>query len=473
MAKAIQETVATYEPETAEKTEQAPPVVEKANGRIRVIIIGGGFAGLEAAKALNGLDVDVLVIDKTNHHLFQPLLYQVATAQLAPSDISAPIRHILRRQSNVEVLMGNVVGIDPQERIVSVDEERRPYRYDYLILATGTRHSYFGKDAWERDAPGLKSLSDALTIRQRFLMAFEEAEKVTDDAERKALLTFVIVGGGPTGCEMAGVLPEIARRALRSEFRNFDTQDTRVLLIEAGPRILATFPDDLAERAKKDLENLDVEIRTSTRVTNITSEAVTVGEGEVIPTRTVIWAAGNMASPLAKFLGAPLDKAGRVLVNPDLSVPGHPEIFVAGDLASIKNADGSPVPGVAQGAIQGGECAGRNIRHRLYRSKTEAFKYWDKGNMAVIGRNRAVADLHFAHISGFFAWLAWLFIHILYVVGYRNRLSVLMQWAYAYLTYQRGVRLITQYEVEKRYDEVEADAVGMDAGKPAAALSRG
>ena len=348
--------------------------------------------------------------------------------------------------------------------------------YDYLILATGTRHSYFGKDAWEKDAPGLKALGDALTIRQRFLMAFEEAEKTADPQEREKLITFVIVGGGPTGCEMAGVLPEIARRALRSEFRNFDTCDARVILIEAGPRILGTFPEDLANRAYKDLTKLGVEIRTNTRVTNVTAEAVTVGAGEVIPTRTVIWAAGNMASPLGKFLNAPLDKAGRVLVNPDLSVPDHPDIFVAGDLASLTNPDGSPIPNVAQPAIQEGECAGRNIRRRLYRAKTEPFRYFDKGNMAVIGRNRAVADLsplHLGHWGGFFAWLAWLLIHILYLVGFRNRLSVLMQWAYAYLTFQRGVRLITQYEVEKRYDEVEAEAVALETGKPAAALSRG
>lgn len=459
MAKAIL-TTALAEHETTAGEGTTLPEEPDAERRIRVIIIGGGFAGLEAAKSLRGLNIDVLVIDKTNHHVFQPLLYQVATAQLAPSDISAPIRHILRKQKNAEVIMGKVNGIDPETKIVYVDDEKRPYEYDYLILAAGTRHSYFGKDAWEKDAPGLKTLSDALTIRQRFLMAFEEAEKTTDMSERAALLTFVIVGAGPTGCEMAGVLPEIARYALRPEFRNFDTMDTRVILIEAGPRILAAFPEDLARRAQKDLEKLGVQIRTSTRVTNITAESVTVEDNEVIPTRTVIWAAGNMASPLAKFLNAPLDKAGRVLVNPDLSVPGHPEIFVAGDLASVKNTDGSPVPNVAQPAIQEGARAGANVRALLYRGRTEPFKYFNKGDMAVIGRNKAIANLsplHLGHWSGFLAWLMWLFIHILYLVGFRNRLSVVMQWAYAYLTYQRGVRLITQYEVEKRYDEMEAE----------------
>jgi NADH dehydrogenase len=427
--------------------------------RLKVVILGGGFAGIAAARALKRAPVDVIVIDKTNHHLFQPLLYQVATAQLAPSDIAAPIRHILRKQKNTEVILGEVRSIDPERKVVFVGDEPREYPYDYLIITTGSRHSYFGKTQWERDAPGLKSLSDALNIRERFLMAFEEAERSEDPAERAALMTFVIVGGGPTGCEMAGVLPEIARRAMRPEFRRIDTADTRVILIEAGPRILPTFPDDLAARAKRDLEGLGVEVRAGARVVNIEPDAVYLDGGERLRTHTVIWAAGNQSSPVVQGLGAPLDRAGRVLVEPDLSVPGRPEIFVAGDLAATKNPDGSPVPGVAQAAMQGGARAGKNVLRRLYREKTEPFHYFDKGNLAVIGRNKAIADLHFVHIGGFVAWLVWLFIHILYLVGFRNRLSVLLQWAYAYLTYQRGARLITDRDIRRHQAREKAEGM--------------
>jgi len=429
--------------------------------RPRVVIVGGGFAGLEAAKVFRGKPVDVTLIDRTNHHLFQPLLYQVATAALAPSDIASPIRNILRRQKNVAVLMGEVVGIDPGARLVTL-ADGATVAYDCLILATGARHSYFGNDQWERDAPGLKSLRDALLVRERFLSAFEEAERIAierrgkgepspeeeakDQAEREAYLTFVIVGAGPTGCELAGVMPEIARRALRADYRYVDPGDIRVVLLEAGPRILPAFPEKLAAVARRDLEKLGAEIRTGEKVVGVDSEGVTLATGERIASRTVIWAAGNAASPLAKCLGVPLDRAGHVLVNPDLSVPGHPEVFVAGDLASVEHRNGRPVPWVAQGAIQGGKVAGRNVLHLLYREDTEAFHYFDKGNMAVLGRAKAIADLNGVGVTGFLAWLMWLLIHLLYVVGFRNRLSVLLQWGYAYVTWQRGVRLIQPTE---------------------------
>jgi NADH dehydrogenase, FAD-containing subunit len=426
--------------------------------RPQVVIIGGGFAGLEAAKVFRSKPVDVTVVDRTNHHVFQPLLYQVATAALAPSDISSPIRQVLRNQDNVRVVMAEVGSIDPDHRAVHLtDGAALPY--DCLILATGTRHSYFGHDEWEKHAPGLKSLKDALNVRQRFLEAFEEAERIaiehaTDAApkspeqeewerrEREAYLTFVIVGGGPTGCELAGVLPEIAKRSLRSDYRYIDAGDIRVILVEAGPRILAGFPEKLSEVAKRDLEKLGARIRTGELVTHVDENGVTLKSGERIESKTVIWAAGNAASPLAKFLGVPLDRAGRVLVNPDLSVPGHPEIFVAGDLAATTYGDGKPVPAVAQGAIQGGRVAAKNILHRLYREETEPFRYFDKGNMAVLGRKKAIADFHVFGLSGFLAWLMWLFIHLMYLVGFRNRLSVLLQWGYAYATWQRGVRII-------------------------------
>ena len=377
-------------------------------GRPKVIIIGAGFAGLTAAVTLKDAPVELTVIDRTNHHVFQPLLYQVATAALAPSDITAPIRYLLRKQKNTEVVLGEVVGIDTENRTVTVGDTGT-YPYDYLLLAAGTRHSYFGHDEWEKFAPGLKTLGDAEEIRQRFLLAFEEAEKETDEAARKAWMTFVLVGGGPTGCELAGVMPEIAKRALRPEFRNIDTRETRVIIVEAGKRLLSSFPEDLSKKAQKELGKLGVEFRLADPVTDITDHNVTLKSGEVIPTHTVFWAAGNAASPLGKMLGAPIDRAGRVVANGDMSIPGHPEVFVAGDLAVSKMKNGKEVPGVAQGAIQEGRQAAKNILHLLYRETTQEFSYWDKGNLAVIGRNKAVADLHFVHLSGFLAWLTWLF----------------------------------------------------------------
>lgn len=414
----------------------------------RVVILGGGFGGLYAARALRTARVFVTVIDRTNHHLFQPLLYQVATAVLAPTDITSPIRHLLRDQSNTDVLMAEVRAIEPSERAVLLEDGRR-IGFDFLIVATGARHSYFGHDQWERHAPGLKSIDDAREIRRRFLLAFELAEASRDPDEQRALLTFVIVGGGPTGVELAGIMPEVARHAIAHEFRHIDTRSTRVILIEAGSRVLSSFPESLSARAKRDLEALGVEVRTNTRVTNIEPDAVFLGE-ERIATRTVVWAAGNVASPVARSLGVKLDRAGRVLVDPDLSIPGHPEIFVVGDLAAPPpQANGKPVPGVAQGAMQGGRCAARNIRKRIAGEPTVPFRYRNKGDLATIGRHKAIGDLGFVRITGRTAWWFWLFLHILYLAGFRNRLSVLVEWGYAYFTYQRGARLLTRVEVEK------------------------
>ena len=410
------------------------------------MIIGGGFAGLAAAKELRGKPVDVTLIDRTNHHLFQPLLYQVAMAGLAPSDITVPIRWILRNELNANVVMGEVVKIDPARREVLVDGLTAPITYDALIVTAGSRHAYFGHDAWEPDAPGLKSLEDALEMRRRFLSAFERAEQETDADERQRLMTFVIVGGGPTGVELAGMMIEIVRKAMPRDFRNIDTRRTRVVLIEAGPRLLPAFPERSAARARRDLERLGVEVRTGTTVTDIDGSGAKLGN-DFIATRNVFWAAGNQASHLGAMLGGPVDRVGRVLVRDDLSVPGHPEIFVAGDLAVVRNADGSLVPGVAPAAMQEGRRAAANALRNINAETTTPFRYYNKGDMATIGRNRAIAVFgRRVEVSGFPAWLLWLFIHIMYLAGFRNRLSVLVQWGYAYFTYQRGVRLITSAE---------------------------
>jgi NADH dehydrogenase len=413
--------------------------------RPHIVIIGGGFGGLSAAKALRGANADVTVIDRTNHHLFQPLLYQVATASLSPGDITAPIRHILRHQQNTNVLLAEVRHIDVEKRTVHIDFPAREIPYDYLIVSPGSRHAYFGHDEWEPLAPGLKAIEDAAEIRRRFLLAFERAEKSEDEAEREAYMTFVIVGGGPTGVELSGSFPTIARKALYPDFRNIDTRRTRVLLLEGGPRILPSFPEDLSENAHKALTDIGVEVRTSSIVTGIDANAVYIGE-ERIPTKTVFWAAGNAASPLGKALGVPLDRVGRVLVNPDLSIPGHPEVFVVGDLAFMKRADGRPVPGVSPAAIQEGKHAARNIRRIIGHRSTEPFRYFNKGDLAVIGRSRAIADFGRVHVTGRPAWFLWLFVHIMYLVGFRNRISVFIEWAYSFFTYQRGVRLITSTE---------------------------
>ena len=413
--------------------------------RPRVVIVGGGFGGLHCARTLRNADVDVTVIDRTNHHLFQPLLYQVATATLGPADISVPIRWILRGSPNATVLMGEVREVDPERRVVYLDDDAREIAYDYLVIATGARHAYFGHDEWETHAPGLKSLEDALEIRRRFLVSFELAERCERDDERAAYQTFVIVGGGPTGVELAGMLPELARKAFVRDFRRTDTRKTRVILIEGGARLLATFPEALAERARRDLEALGVEIRLGARVTNVTGDAVWVGT-ERIESRTVFWAAGNRASSIARKLGVPTDSVGRAIVEPDLSIPGHSELFVVGDAAAATDAAGTMVPAVAPAATQGGAHVGRQIVRSLHGLPRQPFNYVNKGNLATIGRHRAIADLGFFTMSGTPAWLFWLLLHIMYLVGFLNRVAVLVQWAYAYFTYQRGSRLITGRE---------------------------
>ena len=412
----------------------------------RVLIIGAGFGGLYAAREFRDTLTSVTVVDRSNHHTFQPLLYQVATATLAPSDIAAPIRWLLRKQRNTEVLMAGVERVDPERR-VAVLEDGTELPYDYLILAAGARHSYFGHPEWESVAPGLKNIDDALEIRRRFLTAFEEAERATNEADRTANLTFVIIGGGPTGVELAGMLPTIARHTLRGDFRRIDTASARIILLEGGPRILPTFPEDLAAHAARDLEELGVEVHTKTLVTSVEPDAVCVGDERIVA-RTVLWAAGNVASPLGRLLGpkVPVDRSGRVLVNPDLSVPDHPEIFVVGDLA-VMTTNGKSVPGVAQGAIQSGRAAARNVLRTIRGEGRADFRYRNKGDMATIGRYKAIGDFgHGIHVAGYPAWWFWLFLHILYLAGFRNRLSVLVEWGYAFFTYGLGARLITRQQ---------------------------
>ena len=411
--------------------------------RPHVVIVGGGFAGLATAQHLAKADVRITLIDRTNHHLFQPLLYQVAMAVLNPADITVPIRWMLRDQPNATVLMASVDAIDIEHRTVSLDEGTTMVEWDYLVLATGARHAYFGHPEWERNAPGLKSIEDALELRRRFLLSFEAAERSSAAGERAALLTFVIVGGGPTGVELAGMIPEITKKAMKHDFRRIDPSTARVILVEGGPRLLTQFPESLSDRARRDLEDLGVEVRTGTVVTSVDDDGVTLASGERILAHTVFWGAGNQASPLGKQLGVPLDRAGRVIVTPDLSVPGYDHVFAIGDIASVMKPDGTPVPAVAPAANQMGEHSARSIVHDLRGTMRTPFAYFNKGELATIGRNRAVAAIGKVRLHGTIAWLAWLFIHILFLAGFRNRLTVLVQWAYQYFTYQRGVRLIT------------------------------
>lgn len=409
------------------------------NASPRVVIIGGGFAGLYCARTLKNAPVRLTLIDANNFHLFQPLLYQVATASLSPADVASPIRSILRKQRNAEVWLGDVVAVHPESRTVELRDGSVPY--DYLVVATGATHAYFGHPEWEPHAPGLKTIDDATELRRRFLLAFEAAEREADPEARRKLLTFVIVGGGPTGVELAGAMAEISRKVIAQDFRSIDTTTARILLLEAAPRILPTYPAELSERARKQLEKLGAQVRTGAFVTDIDENAVHVGD-EVIEAGSVFWAAGVAASPLGATLGAPLDRAGRVMVRSDLSLPGRPEIFVAGDLAHAVD-DGSIVPGVAQGAIQMGRHAARMIILDIEGKAREPFHYLDKGNLATIGRAAAVADIRGLKISGFPAWFVWVFVHILYLIGFRNRVLVMIQWAWAWFTYQRGIRLIT------------------------------
>ena len=408
--------------------------------RPHVVILGGGFGGLYAARGLRGAPVKVTLVDRRNHHLFQPMLYQVATAALNAGDIAAPIRSVLRRQSNTEVLLAEAAFIDPAARRVQLTDGSST-TYDYLVVATGARHSYFGHDEWEPLAPGLKSLEDASEIRQRVLLAFERAERESDPVRRHSYLTFVVVGGGATGVEMAGAVAELRRYALRRDFRHIDPGEATVMLLEGGPRLLPSYPPSLSEKAKLDLRRLGVEVRTETLVTDIRPGFV-VAANWTIPTQTVIWAAGNAASPILKSLGTPLDNVGRAIVEPDCTIPGHPEIFVLGDAAVFNHGAGGPIPWIAPAAIQMGQYAARTIQSDLAGQPRRAFHYWDKGQLAVIGRGRAVADIWKLHFGGLLAWLTWTFVHIFYLIGFRNRVLVMIQWAWSYITFGRGARLI-------------------------------
>jgi len=404
----------------------------------RIVIVGGGFGGLYAAQALARADVSVTLVDRRNHHLFSPLLYQVATAGLSAPDIATPIRSILRRQRNTTILLANVLAIDPAARVVTTD--RGPLAYDALILAPGSTHAYFGHDDWAPNAPGLKDIEDAFEIRRRILIAFENAEQEPDETKRRAWLTFAIVGAGPTGVELAGALEEIAKRTLAKDFRNFDPASARVVLIDAAPRVLATFSEHLSRLAHATLAKRGVEILLNRRVTGIDAAGVAIGDARV-EARTVLWAAGVASSPLGAQLGVPLDRSGRVLVEPDLSVPGHPELFVVGDLCAFRQ-DGEWLPGIAQPAMQEGGHAAKNAVRVLAGEPTRPFRYLDKGIMATIGRAAAVARVGRLEFGGLAAWLIWVFIHVWYLIGFRNRLVVMLEWAWAYFSFARNARVI-------------------------------
>ncbi len=419
---------------------------DSPSSRPRVVILGGGFGGLYAAKALARAPVDVTLIDRRNHHLFQPLLYQVATAALSAVDVGEPIRKVLRRQSNVTVLMAHAESVDVAGRRVLLASGGET-AYDYLIVATGATHSYFGNDDWQKHAPGLKTIEDALTIRRKLLSAFEHAEAAADEDERRAWITFVVIGGGPTGAEMAGAMAEVARHTLAQDFRRFDPGDARILLIEGSDRILPAYPPELSARAQHQLERLGVEVRTGAMVTAVDAMGVEA-DGERIASRVVVWGAGVAASPLGATLGAPLDRAGRVLVEPDLSIAGHPEVFVIGDLASVRQGE-DQVPGIAPAAIQGGHHAAASIRRALRGLPAVPFSYRDRGSMATLGRKAAVAMIGRLRLSGLVAWLCWLFVHVFFLIGFRNRFVVMFEWAWSYFTYQRSARLILNEAVDE------------------------
>jgi NADH dehydrogenase len=417
-------------------------------GSHKVVIIGGGFGGLTLARSLKNAPVDVTLLDRVNYHLFQPLLYQVATGSLSPANIAAPLRQVLRKQRNTTVLLAEATDIDVQNRYVILKDGKVPY--DTLVVASGSSHQYFGHDQWEKSAPGLKTVEDATDMRSRILLAFEAAERESDPENRRAWLTFVIVGGGPTGVELAGALGEIANDTLRHDFRDIDPSTSQIILVEGTERILPTYPPSLSEAARKMVERLGVTVRTGAFVTDVQPESVSIRAGdrtEKIETRTILWAAGVLASPLgralAKEAGAPIDRAGRIIVQPDTTVPGHPEIFVIGDLANFSHQGGKPLPGVAQPAIQQGRYVAKVIRNRLKNQSTEPFHYTDMGNLAVIGRGAAVADLVRFRLAGWPAWLIWIFVHLMNNVQFQNRLLVFWQWAWLYLSYDRSARLIT------------------------------
>lgn len=417
------------------------PMTQPVN-RPRVVVIGAGFAGINAAKSLSRAPVDMTVVDRKNHHTFQPLLYQVALAALSPAEIASPIRTVLSHARNTEVLLGLVTGFDLEKKLVRMDGSELPY--DYLIVAAGATHAYFGHPEWEEFAPGLKTLEDATEIRRRILTTFETAEREKITRNISLPLNFVIVGGGPTGVELAGAIADISKHQLQQDFRAIDPRQSRIILLEGGPRVLPTYPEDLSASAERQLRQMGVEVRTNALVTNIEPDSVSIGK-EKIPATVILWGAGVAASPLGKMLGVPTDRAGRVIIEPDLSIPGHPEVFVAGDLASAKRANGKPVPGVAPAAIQMGKFAARQIKRAIANKPREHFEYLDKGSLATIGRSHAIADFPGKiHISGTLAWLAWLFIHLFFLIGFRNRLFVLTEWAWAYITYNHSARLITE-----------------------------
>lgn len=407
----------------------------------RVLIIGGGFGGLNVAKGLANRRVNVTLIDRKNHHTFQPLLYQVATAVLSPGEIAAPLRRVLNRAKNVEVLLGDVVGFDAGARRVRLkDDSELPY--DYLVVAAGARHSYFGHDEWEEEAPGLKTIEDSVEIRRRILLAFELAEREAYLTGRHEPLSFVVVGGGPTGVEIAGAIAGIARQALSKDFKAIDTTKARVILFEGLPRVLSAYPEDLSRKAETQLKELGVEVRTGSMVTDVEAGRIRVGD-EWVPASVAIWATGVAASPLGRELGVPTDKNGRVLVRPDLTIPGHSEVFVIGDMAALRDAAGSAVPGLGAAAVQEGVAAADSILRDLRGEARVPFTYRDKGSMATIGRNRAVAMIGRWHLSGYPAWLMWALVHIFLLIGYRNRLAVMWEWTWAYFTRERSARLIT------------------------------
>ena len=422
----------------------------KTSTRPHVVIVGGGFGGLYTAKGLGNKPARVTLIDRKNHHTFQPLLYQVATAGLSPGEIAVPIRGILGKYRNIEVLLGEVTDIDlnakllhlPPNELAGDPAVRGEIAFDYLVLATGASHNYFGHTEWEHFAPGLKTIEDAIEIRRRVLLAFELAERSVRLKDRQDPINFVIVGAGPTGVELAGTLIEIARRVLASDFRNINPARTRIILVEAGPRVLAAYPEDLSHSAERQLRKLGVEVMVNAMVTNITADHVEIGN-QRIPSAVTLWSAGVAASSLGRKLGVPVDRAGRVLVDPDLTIPGYPDVFVIGDLASVKEKDGKPVPGVAPAAIQMGKFAAKTILEDVAGKPRKRFDYFDKGSLATIGRAAAVADLGKVHLSGYIAWLSWLFVHVFFLIGFKNRILVMLEWAWSYFTFQRGARLIT------------------------------